>query len=277
MKYILLILFAFLITSARAQDLSGYSLELDLYKRGGKLYLKKDSSLVSGTVQSYFKNGRIKSKGTYTFGKKHGLIEEWFDNGQKKSEGQYKEGRKYKSYRKWYQNGAKQEEAIARDVILPGFSSISRWYKNGRVSYLYELGKDKNSVTGWHDNGVLKSKYYEKEITEFVSASEEVLKNLSDEQIAIENGDRGILMRFVKIDGFYQEWYSDGKIKKESNYKFGNAHGSWKEWFPNGQIGAIKFYEDGEEHGVFKYYSKNGKLTFVETYDHGQLISREIH
>jgi len=55
----------------------------------GKYYIDGCENLFTGTCVSYYKNGIISFRASYTYGEIYGLCQWWYDNGQKKKEIKY--------------------------------------------------------------------------------------------------------------------------------------------------------------------------------------------
>ncbi len=74
-----------------------------------------------------------------------------------------------------------------------------------------------------------------------------------------------------KLDGVYKEWYDNGQLRVEANYKDGNRDGVYKQWHDNGQLRVEANYKDGELDGVSKQWYDNGQLRVDENYKDGKL------
>ena len=86
-----------------------------------------------------------------------------------------------------------------------------------------------------------------------------------------------------KKDGIHKEWYDDGQIKSELEFKEGKKDFKHKEWFESGQLRSVESYDNGslidnqiwnEDGG--KYSSNlpiNDSINNVKIwYDNGQLM-----
>jgi len=47
--------------------------------------------------------------------------------------------------------------------------------------------------------------------------------------------------------GHYREWFTNGRLAIEGDYRMGKKHGKWTEWDESGKRLYEKFYEDGIE------------------------------
>jgi len=61
-----------------------------------------------------------------------------------------------------------------------------------------------------------------------------------------ENGDTLIWEKPLDKFKMEREYYENGQIKEEGNYKDGKREGKWTEYYENGQIEWKENYKDGE-------------------------------
>ena len=66
------------------------------------------------------------------------------------------------------------------------------------------------------------------------------------------------------IDGTDIEYYSNGKVKRETEMKGGHMNGMDFRYYENGVLAYEGFYKDGKLKGWEYYYHKNGKL-YIKT------------
>jgi len=132
-------------------------------------------------------------------------------------------------------------------------------------------------------------------------------KNSEISEIITLYHDNGKLKTEAKIDsngkphGRCKEWYSNGNIYKDHNYKNGVPHGSLKTYFDNGNLWQeynfkngeqhgknIEYYEDGsvsisgnfkdgKKHGLQEQYYPSGNLETRTTYENGQIEGVHIY
>ena len=50
-----------------------------------------------------------------------------------------------------------------------------------------------------------------------------------------------------RVDGKWTEWYENGQIKSEGNYKDNKRDGKWTGWYPDGQKMSEENYKDGRQ------------------------------
>ena len=106
--------------------------------------------------------------------------------------------------------------------------------------------------------------------------------------------ERKTIFRGNTEQGKYEQWYENGQLNSENNYKDGEKEGIQKYWYKNGQLeskinykngkrdGVQKYgyddsqlrsennYKDDKQDGVQKYWHKNGQLNFENNYKDGK-------
>ena len=73
-----------------------------------------------------------------------------------------------------------------------------------------------------------------------------------------------------KKDGFWKEYYRNGKLKEEGNYIVGAKDGFWKAYYDNGNLASEGTYKDGKPDGLWKEYYYDGELKSEKNYKNGQ-------
>jgi uncharacterized protein len=80
----------------------------------------------------------------------------------------------------------------------------------------------------------------------------------------------GILDASGKKQGPWKEYYKEGGLRAEGNYRDGIRIGSWKFYFPDGTLEQLGIYTDrGKEHGIWTWYYADSTLRRVENYTNG--------
>ncbi len=79
------------------------------------------------------------------------------------------------------------------------------------------------------------------------------------------------------MDGLRKEYYPNGKLKSEINYRQAIRDGMCRLYYENGQMQAEGSYRDGLQEGTWRKYDKNGVLKAEETYKHGELIETKTY
>ncbi len=70
--------------------------------------------------------------------------------------------------------------------------------------------------------------------------------------------------------GPYKEYYENGVLKEEGNYRQGKKHGLFKEYDDQGELMLEGSYKDGKKEGIFTEYSL-GRINWERKYRHGEL------
>ena len=76
----------------------------------------------------------------------------------------------------------------------------------------------------------------------------------------------GLINRGGKLEGAWKEYYDDGKLKSEGQYKSNQRVGAWKYYFKSGKTEQEGAYDDkGRLNGKWKWYFEDGKMAREET------------
>ena len=112
--------------------------------------------------------------------------------------------------------------------------------------------KVREEITERYDDGKKKT------IMKFKgSGSEEVMV----EKIGYsQRGDTLILEKPLDKLKMEREYYEDGEIKEEGNYKDGERDGKYTSYYKNGQIKSEGNYKDGERVGKWISYYEDGQI-----------------
>lgn len=80
----------------------------------------------------------------------------------------------------------------------------------------------------------------------------------------------GMLDELGKKQGFWKEYFKEGGLKSEGNYKDGIRTGAWIFYFPSGSVEQKGFFnEKGKEDGKWVWYYADGTLRREEDYARG--------
>ena len=72
--------------------------------------------------------------------------------------------------------------------------------------------------------------------------------------------------------GYWEDYYSNGKLAYKGTYVDGNRHGYWESYHSNGNLCSKGNYVDGKEHGYWERYYDNGDLRVKGFYDMGNKV-----
>lgn len=189
-----------------------------------------------GVWESYYLNGKLKSKGEYKDGKKVGKWKFYFTNGKLEQEGFFNSNGEYTGEWKWYYE----------DGSLLRREDYRRGMEDG---YMEEYDRSGNIIS--------KGEYLDGK------REGEWVYELNDHK---ETGK----YRYDQKDGFWEFRHANGKIAFEGNFLEGIPHGTHKYYNQEGVLIKEENYEYGEKDGKWIWYDQNGFETFRMEYKNGE-------
>ena len=72
------------------------------------------------------------------------------------------------------------------------------------------------------------------------------------------------------------QYFDNGNIKAERQFKDGKLDGSYKLYYENGQLKLEGIYHNDRMNGVFRKYNPQGQLVSEETYQDDTLVNRKV-
>jgi uncharacterized protein len=231
--------------------------------------------LEDGPAKEFDKDGRIITLITYkkgfiterelinrfdNNGKKHGLWKYFFPDGSVRQEGTYKHGLENGYFKEYDKNGnLLSTSKYAEGVKLEDVAELVRldvrkdYYPDGKVKIAASYNKA-GQLEGVRreyspDGSVEKSYIFRNGI-------------MIGEGIVTEKGER---------DGFWKEYYDDGKIRAEGKYNKDVREGAWKFYHENGATEQEGVYVNGKPEGDWRWYYMGGEVLREETYYNGLL------
>ena len=197
---------------------------------------------------------------TDRFGMKQGTWKELYENDSPKSEGFYKDGKRDGIFKEYDSNGrvVKKEE-----------------YRNDILIQTVQVEQEKYDVKrSFYPDGSVKSiGTYKKGLPEGVFREYDAKGNLTDTAKVFSEGR---LLRQGKLDdqgreqGLWKEFFEDGNLRSEGNYKDGKREGRWSYYFNNRQEEQVGEYSKGKPTGEWKKFFADGKLQRKEFYENGK-------
>lgn len=81
------------------------------------------------------------------------------------------------------------------------------------------------------------------------------------------------------LSGKITEFYHDGSLSFEGNYRNGKVTGMVRRWHYGGRLARETFYKNGKRHGICKAWWDNEKhyLDFIAIYKDGHVMSEEMY
>lgn len=264
---------------------------------------------VDGPYKRYFYNGNLESEGTFTAGKENGKFVYYFDNKQIEETGSYAPtGEKTGIWKSYHKNGQLfcEENYTAPGKIngtIKYFNTQGKFFselkfKDGEmISYKYvDPNTTKTVSSGESKGGKLSFKKYDLNgylVSDGVlnkGVEEGVWKYYNSGGIAfkIANYKNGVLTGDYKmfyedgktlkekafyedgkIEGLYEEFFANGKIKSRGYFQNDVKVGEWNEFYPNGKVQRRMFFIDGDINGTAENFDGNGNITLEEYYKYG--------
>jgi len=218
---------------------------------------------IDGKWIQFYKNDTTKIAKKFILKNKklNGKYVEYFPNGIKEEEIEYKDEKVFGFWIRWYKNGQVMDSAKYRldTSIVNGYISSSkiyckRWYENGNIELIenYDsLGQKNGKWTYFYANGNIKKEISYTNEGSNVENSIIYKKGLKNGVFVIyyKNGQERIKINYSMgyvIDGYYCEYYPNGKQKRCGILKNGLLDGKWTEWYDNGNIKSEGKYKNGK-------------------------------
>jgi len=249
------ILLFYVLTPSLSQKNYNFSEVLNKKTSTGYIILdKKNNQPISGIVNEYFGNKKLKFSWEVKEGLQDGSTKYFRKSGQLMSEYILKKG-VIVSWKTFYSNGQNLWEENYKDGLKD--SIYKSWYKTGQLES--EGNYIKNKKEGWwksynSDGKVEYEDYYikgEKLKTYNSGKTNYLINDVYDTIYAIKNK--------IPITGFVYEKNKYGGLKFKSMFINGKLNGISQEWCDNGQLESEEYYIDGVLNGI-KRYECSGKV-----------------
>jgi uncharacterized protein len=224
---------------AKEYSPEGEIITLIEYKRGFvidriKINRRDKSRMKQGKWYTFYSNGNIQEEGNYRDDKKDGYFKNYAENGDLISVTKFI-------------NDIKQEEAEE----VTKLDIKNEYYPDGKIK-----------ATATFRNGIAEGIRREYSLEGQITRSM-IYKNgiILGEGIVLEDGAK---------EGHWKEYFSDGSLRSEGDYKENKPVGEWKFFYPDGKIEQSgKYSSTGKIAGTWKWFYDNGQLKLEETYTGG--------
>lgn len=276
----------------------------------GKLYAEGEykNGDLDGPYKFYYPDGTISSFQFYKGGLLDSTLRSYYHGGKVSTEGNYKLGNKVGVWKHYLEDGKLDYVENYVDGSLHGKRTY--YFENGKPDTETEF--DQGNRRGWTkrydpDGSLLYQMRYDDDVPEAYTYLDKTGKLVPEIPIPggngkvksyFANGNVSAEMTFAdgKLNGPNTLYYSNGKLRKQSNEDYNQTNGVYKYYFPNGQIeldytflhdnlhGSIKIYNEkgilleegtsynGLTHGSYKTYDDTGKLKETRIYFYGDLL-----
>jgi antitoxin component YwqK of YwqJK toxin-antitoxin module len=220
----------------------------------------------NGYVEFFYPSGQISSAGTMREGKPDGYWVTYYATGIKKSEGK-RTNFLLDSIWTFYNNKGDTLQKI----------SYMFGKKNGyHVLYSYEKQKE------GREYGIIKSReLYVNDKREGISYYYYDDGSLKSEVSYVSGKRQGLSKEYTR-EGivhsliYYHNGYLTDKEEINRTDDLGNKQGVWKEFYPDGKVKKEVDYRDGMLDGLYKEFNEKGNLVMVLKYADGQVIAEDI-
>ncbi|MBN2273197.1 MAG: hypothetical protein JXK95_02600 [Bacteroidales bacterium] len=244
----------------------------------------------------YYPTGKKSSEGTMRNGKPDGYWKTYYPSGIIKSEGNRRNHLLDSVWTFYNERGDTLQKISYLFGKRNGYSITYNVNEKGDpINFgkivskeLYVNDKKEGLSFYYYKNGLLKEKVEYKNNRRNGKATE---YDMNGKIITIQQFSDGVLTDRQKINrsdkselkqGFWQEYYDNGRVKKEMYYKDDVLNGQYKEYDENGNVNLVLNYREGiiieevEEDtfdiDVINRYDENGNLVFSGTYRMGTPI-----
>jgi antitoxin component YwqK of YwqJK toxin-antitoxin module len=243
-----------------------------------------------GPYTSYYANGRVKSRGSFSRNLALGLWQYFYENGNPKMAGELRRTGRHGDWKFYYENGQLQSEGAYTDGVRQGYwrfhyesggpkseGTFHDDQKTGTWQYYYEDGKPKG--TAEHRDGLT---YYRELFPSGTPSMEGLLKNdLGDStwRYYHENGALKATGREKNGEkaGLWKFYQPDGKLASEGEYVNGQPNGAWRYYHENGELASEGQQRNGVREGEWKFYSDTGRQKAQSRYQHGEGMQQEYY
>jgi uncharacterized protein len=224
---------------AKEYSVEGNIITLIEYKKGFivdriKINRRDQNNLKQGRWYMFYDNGNVKVEGIYKDDKKEGYFKEYAENGD------------FVSVWK-YINDVRQENAEE----ITKLDVQNEYYPDGKLK-----------ASGTYRNGVPEG------IRREYSKEGEI-----ERAFIYQNGyviGEGIVKEDGAKEGHWKEFYTDGTLLSEGDYKDGKPVGEWNYFYPGGkEEQSGKYSSTGKMTGKWKWFFENGQMMIEEDYING--------
>lgn len=280
---------------------NGFQYSYDDSLLSGVTVLKSKEMYINGVRDGnsyYYKQGRIFEIVPYSAGRKHGLVKTFTADSLLIVLTRYNNdavierelinradstGTKTGLWKELYANDRVYREMTYRKGILDGLYkeflpdgtlAISLLYKNGAI--VEEAGqrstvevkevRDPNGIlvsSGPYKNGLAVG------IHRFYANDGTIIDAIIYTDGGIKIG-QGIVDVEGRKQGAWKEFFTDGKVKNQGNYKNGLRTGDWRFYYPDGKVLQTGSYERNRPEGSWISYYQNDTVWKEEEYFEGE-------
>lgn len=199
-----------------------------------------------------------------------------YENGNKSSEGAMRNGKPDGYWKTYFEDGGLKSEGNRKDFLL---DSVWTFYNDsGKVimQITYKEGKKNGIRKTFHEAEVIEEQF-ENDVKQGYTYHYYPDGSLRKEIFFVDGLEEGIGKEYAQDDGRVTRLihYKKGFITDIENINridhLGLKQGVWKEFYPDGALRLEGEYKDGLEHGYFKKYTEEGNLVSTSKFVDGVL------
>lgn len=248
-------------------------------------YLEEKSSVqngkYNGPTKVYFNNGNVKIATNYSNDLKNGNHKEYFYSGKLYLEGNFENDKRIGVWKTYWESGKLYSTNNYENGELEGEQTY--YFENGKVQKKdnYTKGKIEGTTQEFDDDGKLfcETQFEKGKLREikFFNKKGEMYSNTTSRKgdatltFFDEDGNKtseGYFTREGYRSGKTTFYYTNGKVKREEEYKNGNLNGVQTKYFKNGNISSTQNYTNDEADGYLLDYHSNKQL-----YEEGWMVN----
>ncbi len=226
------------------------------------VYGQVENNLKDGYQIFKYPNGTKSSEGIFKNGKPDGYWKSYYVTGIKKSEGKYT-GFQLDSIWVFFDQAGDTIEKI--NYLFGKRNGYSYKYKKDPAEGLYIYSRE--LFAGDKKEGTAYFYFPDGKIQQTLSYGDGKKEGLSKEY-----DKNGTVITFL-------EYNNDFLISRERINRTdskGLKQGEWKEFYPNGAVKSEKNFKDDLLHGYYKEYNNRGILVLTMLYDNGSIVKSKV-
>lgn len=217
-------------------------------------YYNKD--VIEGQLTSYYSNGKIESEGNTAEDNAVGVWKYYHPNGKLKMERNIDE--EGKDHGPWLEYGTDGKLYKTYDFNHGELKSTMFQDKTGKVVYQAKIARPGVAVEEYNEYGV--------------KTAEGTMSPTSREGKWTTYNDYGTLLKTIPFEdgqenGEVVEYFTDGKVQTNTNYKNGELDGFYKDRFLNGNTYYTGNFVEGKKWMEWKAYNNNGTIANLSWYE----------
>ncbi len=238
-----------------------------------------DAGDYAGLQQTYYPTGELHAK--YTVGAKNekNAYVSYYQSGAKEKEGFQMNGNRVGKWISYFPDGSVSSIENFDDEGASDGESFS-YHRNGKLNSKMIFKKDEPIMFTYYNNlghPMETLEFNNEKITKVtvLNADSSVRKiyPIGTKTVLVEiYSEYGYKLREVQItsngikNGVERNFYPNGQLRYEIEYKDGEYHGSTKEYYPNGRMKTYCEYKNGKANGLFVSYYNNAANSVNEEY-----------